>query len=694
MESTRQLIFTLRFSLLSIFILLFVSTTVLLVSIFVFHINEVALNAALLLLDKTSFSIMYDLNSQLHPAEEVSEFSANNIEEKVIDVTNKNEIIPYLIHILKRIPIAQAAYWGDVQGNFVYAGRQPDGGYLVEILNRRTNPATDNYFFMDNNHKTIKHTTGPIFFDPRNRPWFKLAIEAKRPVWTDVYLYNQTFVGTTVATAAYNVKDQPVGVFGIDVKLETLSQYLSKQKIGRNGEVFIIDSQGKVIASQEELAAQAVPASSVKLKSIKDIFKPYLEDAFAIYKKTSKPLFEFETNDKTYLASFRKLPIFARNGWMISIVDLSSDYTDKIHKVELFYIFIFFCIFLIGIGLMSHLVTLIVKPIKSLVKETEKIKNFDLEGTRKVISRIKEVIELSDAISSMRRGLRSFQRYVPAGLVRQLIKTGEDAEVGGSKRKLAIFFSDIKDFTVITEKYESHKLVRQICEYFEAITRIIIEEKGTIDKYIGDSIMAFWGAPMSVFNPCHHAAEATLRCKKQLDSLNTEWKAKKRPAIATYFGLHFGEVIVGSIGSSERLNYTALGDSVNITSRIVSANKHYGTSILVTETVYQQIKNEFILRFVDDVMFKGKGESIKIYELISDSRKGLLFNVDAFEEKFLEAFAAYQSQKWKKAIALFELCLKIYPKDKVCLVFIERCKKFETISPPSKWKGIWRLTEK
>lgn len=693
-DKTKKIIVTLRFSLLSIFIMLFVVTISILISIFLFHLNEIATNAALLLLDKTSYSMMYDLDSQLRPAENASQFSANNIREKVLDVKNRNEIMPYMIHLLKRLPLAQSVYWADMDGNFYYAAKQPDGGFLVEFIDRTTSPPTDLYIFLDQNHNIIKQTPGPMTFDPRSRLWFNLALKERHPVWTDAYLYSQSYLGTTVATPAIEENGTPVGVFGVDVRLGTLSQYLSKQKIGKHGEVFIIDKTGKVIASQEELSTESAPSQSINLKNIHDIYKPYLENAFDVYLKEGQSLFEFESNGQIYLASFKLLPVFAENGWMLVLVDLSTDFTEKIHKIELFYIIIFLLVFLIGLALMSHLVTRVVNPIKLLVKETERIKNFELEGPRRVFSRIKEVIELSDSIYAMRRGLRSFQKYVPAGLVRQLIKTGEDAEIGGSKRKLAIFFSDIEDFTLITEKYESHKLVKQICDYFENLTHIIIEDKGTIDKYIGDSIMAFWGAPMIVHNPCHRAAQAALNCIARLKELNKEWALRKKPVFLTYMGIHFGDAIVGSLGSSERLNYTALGDSVNIASRLVNANKIYGTTILVSETVYHQIKDAFVLRFVDVVMLKGKDESLEIYELLGEAKQSILFDINAYQYKFAEAFMEYQHRKWKRAITLFNQCLKIYPKDTLAPIFIERCKRFEEDPPPANWRGIWRFSEK
>ena len=242
--------------------------------------------------------------------------------------------------------------------------------------------------------------------------------------------------------------------------------------------------------------------------------------------------------------------------------------------------------------------------------ETENIKEFNLDGEIKINSRIKEVINLKDAIHSMKIGLKLFQKYIPKVLVRQLIESGEDIRIGGVRKKLAIFFSDIKNFTTISEKTDPNLLMLQMGEYFEALTQIIINEKGTIDKYIGDSIMAFWGSPLPDVNPCHHAAKAALRCQKKLDMLNAQWANKGNNTFYTRIGIHTGDAIVGNVGSTERFSYTAIGDSINVASRLEEINKNYKTKIIVSDAMYEEIKDQFILRMIDCVVVKGRSQSI------------------------------------------------------------------------------------
>jgi adenylate cyclase len=328
-----------------------------------------------------------------------------------------------------------------------------------------------------------------------------------------------------------------------------------------------------------------------------------------------------------------------------------------------------------------------VKPIKKLAAETEKIKNFNLDSDIPIKSKIKEVIYLRDAIRSMKIGLKLFQRYIPKVLVRQLIESGEDIRVGGIRKKLVVFFSDIENFTTITEKTEPNQLIIQMSEYFEELTQIIINEKGTLDKYIGDSIMAFWGSPLPVRRPCHHAANTALRCQLKLNELNAIWTKKGNSVLLTRIGIHIGDAIVGNLGSSERLNYTAIGDSINIASRLEEINKNYKTKIIVSDTVYEEIKDQFILRLIDCVVVKGRTQSCHIYELLGNDIQKIEFDLVAYIPLFNQGFLAYKQQRWTDAIIAFTRCLEIYPKDTIAPIFIIRCQHFKSEPPASGWDG-------
>ena len=691
----KNIVVSLRFSLLAIFISIFIMMMILLVSIFYLHTSDLINNASVLLLDETSDTVLQEIDSHIDPVVASVEFSIGNIQTRVVDIRDKNETMNYLMHILAKLPLAQGIYFADMNGNFIYAKKEMDGNIVTGYVDHEMKTSTNTMIKYDSLFRETQRSTSSIHYDPRQQVWFKLAMQNKKPVWTNVYSYapKKTLLGISLVVMITH-ENSPLGVFGVDVRLDNLARYISQKKIGQLGEVIIFDRLGNVIIAPE--FAQ-VDFTVEKMNQFKNLFfttEPWIKKAFDIYRHTSQHIFLFKSAGVDYMASFNPIPLFADKGWIVGIIDPAFDFTKKVHKIELFYMLANLLIFMLGIVFVSQLVTRVVVPIKKLVKETERIKDFNLDGGSHVISRIKEVREIANAVDGMKFGLRSFQKYVPASLVRLLIKAGEDARIGGTKRELALFFSDIKDFTAITEKMESNQLLQQICEYLDAFSHIITEEQGTIDKFIGDSIMAFWGAPLYVKSPSQHAARSALVAMERLQKMNDDWSKEHQAQFITRIGLHFGEVIVGNLGSSERLNYTVLGDNVNIASRLVSANKLYGTSILTSEAVYEKIKHDFVLRLVDHVRFKGKVERIAIYELLGETTTSISFDLDTYRRLYLKAFADYQQRKWDEAIAGFKACLEINTQDTLALLFIKRCQAYKINPPEAKWDGAWQMSEK
>ncbi|WP_269458327.1 adenylate/guanylate cyclase domain-containing protein [Legionella waltersii] len=181
---------------------------------------------------------------------------------------------------------------------------------------------------------------------------------------------------------------------------------------------------------------------------------------------------------------------------------------------------------------------------------------------------------------------------------------------------MTAFFSDIRNFTDISENMDAESLMLHLCDYFEELSKIITSENGTIDKYIGDAIMAFWGAPIEDESHCLKACNAALKCQLRLNELNEQWEKQKKPKLLTGIGIHTGSAIIGNIGSSSRLNYTAIGDTINTASRLESLSKQYGSVIVVSEDVVNATQDHFEFRFLEQVSIRGKTGSYKIYELV------------------------------------------------------------------------------
>lgn len=341
---------------------------------------------------------------------------------------------------------------------------------------------------------------------------------------------------------------------------------------------------------------------------------------------------------------------------------------------------------LLSSGIIYILFKMITSPIKGLVDETEKIKNFQLDEPIKISSSLSEVRELIDAMGSMKIGLQSFRKYIPAQLVRQLIESKQAAEVSGQRRNLTIFFSDITDFTTISEQLTPNELASQLAEYLGAMSSIIIDHGGTIDKYIGDAIMAFWGAPIEVKDHANQACLAALDCQKKVKQLAIKWAAEGKPIFNVRIGINTGEIIVGNLGSSHRLSYTVMGDAVNLTNRLEGLNKEYNTHILIGQATLNELPDDYAYRLVDIVVVKGKTEPVPIYELVAI--KGDITSLDAeFLHLFSQAVKFYVERDWARAKIRFAKLLLTKPGDHACEIFIQRCEEYEKNPPPEDWGG-------
>lgn len=390
-------------------------------------------------------------------------------------------------------------------------------------------------------------------------------------------------------------------------------------------------------------------------------------------------------------------PIFTSSGKIDGIVGIDVSAKNVIEH-ELYYkIMVYVLSTAVGLLMLPlgfFIARSVRQPLAQLTVEMEKIRNFDLDGDIKITSRIHEINSMAQQLDSMKRGLRSFKKYVPADLVRELIELGVDAKLGGEKKNLTIFFSDIANFTTMSEKLSPESLVTFLSEYLNVMNLSLLENYATVDKYIGDSVMAFFGAPRFMDKHAVNSCLAALACQQHIEQLNQSWKARGLElAFNTRIGIHTGDVVVANIGSDARMNYTIIGDSVNLASRIESANKFYDTKILISETTYQEVKDYFVTRLIDDVMVIGKANSIRIYELIA--HKDTVANEKLQQiERYQDAFQLYTKGLFAEAISILEELISKTPSDRVTQLLFERCQNYIAVPPALDWQGHYILPYK
>ncbi len=555
------------------------------------------------------------------------------------------------------------------QSNFISKPNTPlpkNAAYYWQAIILSSGNPTETTYYLDKNFNVLASESFlQEHFDARDRPWYIGAKKTKGLYWSPVYKFFETNnYGITVSEPLFDSSEAVFGVVGIDLSFDLLSNFFAEQTIGKRGKTFILDSKGEVIIPESEA------------KYFKTISPEVISAAFQSYQKTKVKSFEIKWKGVSYLCDFEPFALKNKEDWLVAVIVPSDDFFAKLRATQQSAILIVFIILGIsGLGVV-YLATRLSRPIVLLAKEVDKVRHLDFSKEARVASRVKEIYLMDYAISQLRSAMQSFTRYVPKEIVQALFAQNKEIKLGGEKKEVAVFFSDIEGFTSITEEQQTETLMALLAEYFDGMSKIILTAKGTIDKYIGDSVMAFWGAPTPEPKQAALCAETALLCHAFVQAFNRRCKEKNQPLFKTRFGINSGVAIVGNIGTPERMNYTLIGDMVNAASRIQQKNKVYSTSILMGEAIRKQLDDRFVIRPIDKVEVKGKKEKIALFELMA--MKGGPVEISPAKEtldlamRFTKAFDAFQADRKGEAKQLFEELHRDFPNDLPTQLYLER----------------------
>jgi len=287
----------------------------------------------------------------------------------------------------------------------------------------------------------------------------------------------------------------------------------------------------------------------------------------------------------------------------------------------------------------------------------------------------------------------AFQYYLTASVVEEMLQNPDKLKLGGEKKDLTVLFSDIRGFTSISERMTPDGLVKFLNEYLTKMTDIVFKYDGLLDKYMGDAIMAIWGAPLDQPDHVRRACLTALDMVEELHRLQKKWNAEGMPFLNIGIGVNAGPMVVGNMGSDRRFDYTVMGDSVNLGSRLEGLNKLYGTNIIVSEMTYDRVRDEFWTRELDLVRVKGKNQPVKIFELLSLT-KTASSDQRTLAEGFHVALAEYRKRGWDKAREEFQKVLARFPHDGPAKLYLERCETLSKTPPPPDWDGVYTMTTK
>jgi adenylate cyclase len=389
-----------------------------------------------------------------------------------------------------------------------------------------------------------------------------------------------------------------------------------------------------------------------------------------------------------FLTTFRAFPKPKTQDWIVGIVVPRSFYLGKLTEMR-------DRLLLVSLGIMLALLAiggLILRAVKraqaQIARESMKMNRFDFSPAS-TAAPFRDVSYVLESLEQAKTAMRSMGKYVPIDLVRRLYHEKSEPALGADAMDISIMFTDIKNFATISEQLDADVLAVALGRYLDSMTRIIQQEtRGTIDKYIGDSIMTIWNAPEPVPDHPRMACLAALRCRAAARALwqSPDWSGL--PPFDTRFGLHRDTERVGHFGAPDRMNYTAIGDGVNLASRLEGLNKQYGTSIIVSEAIAESARDHFDFRLLDLVAVKGKTRAVRIYELLGN--KGECGNAADIFANYEKAFVAYTERDFAGAIAI----LQNQNGDPPSAVLAERCRAFLEEPPPADWRGVYAASEK
>jgi adenylate cyclase len=534
--------------------------------------------------------------------------------------------------------------------------------------------------------------------------WYKLAFIDDGEQWTNIYrspLSRQLGVSTY---APIDPSNPGRGTLGVTIELSRLNSFINAINLPHKGTIFLTNFARELVAVRgADINAVSNPQNDAFLGKIDDSLDPLIiaaceglgEQGIVLGKlaEASQISVADALGGEGYLISLAPLPQMG----LVAVVVLSAeDVLGGIARDTR--------LLMAGLAVLILLVALVTalvarhwlgNPLVAITRKLRRIEALEFGGMQPVPSRLRELRTLDDALHRMGTSLASFSRYVPIELVRDMVSQGIPAELGGERRDMTLLFADLAGFTSITERL-GDEVVPFLAGFLDAASQAVQTEHGTIDKFMGDAVMAFWGAPVPRTNHALLACRAALKLRDLVVALDTDYRAKGLPGIDARVGLNTGQAVVGNVGSRSRLNYTALGDIVNVASRLEGLNKLYGTHILIGEHTRAQAGVHIHARLVDYVAVKGKQQGEAVFELLGLADAG---DSGREAEPWLTAYAAglaaYRAGDWADAEIHFTRAdhLRVGG-DAPAIQMRARCQHFSHHPPDAHWDGLMHALDK
>ncbi|WMT72447.1 ABC transporter substrate-binding protein [Bradyrhizobium sp. Ash2021] len=480
-----------------------------------------------------------------------------------------------------------------------------------------------------------------------------------------------------------------IGCASVNITMNVLSRFLDEHRTSVRSTTLIADrNNGKIIAFPNEQKGVRVENGKLKIATLADIDDPDVREASRQHAgaDTDSLVFRSPANGEDLIAAFANFPDGFGQPWQVITLTPIDDFVGTLKATNRLIMVVIVILTTIELFFIYFASTRLSRPVENVAEQLQAIEGlrFDMPVARP--SNIREIARLESAASLLRNSLQSFSSFVPLDIVRQLIKSGIPLALGVEPRVLTVFFSDLENFSSHSETLAPADLLLQISTYLEEVSGAISEEGGTVDKFIGDGVMAFWNAPVQRTDHVLRGCAGALRAARRMERVNDAWEAEGRPRIHIRIGLNCANVLVGNVGSSARLSYTALGDGVNVAARLEGINKVFGTTICISDSIYDQVQAEILVRPLKRVQVKGRKTEFMIYELLalrrSDDPELMMRDRDAeLSAMTWKASQLMDAGEFPAAERAYRTILESFPDDPLAKLMLKDCAESPPIVP-------------
>jgi adenylate cyclase len=619
-------------------------------------------------------------------------------------VTRLNTLLVPLMMVFPDMSSLQIA---NARGDGFLIIRLENGRIRNRVVSRQSWGTRTLWFDVDQDGRPASPEWQEVDYEPRTRAWYVglKDLPDAEVFWTEPYIFFTT--KDLGITASVKWHDQGMEyVFAVDILLTSITDFTQRDttQLSKHSQTAIYTKDWLVVGlprherfrDQESIhRALLLHIDKIEIPELKAALKEVNADKEIgqTIRKSGQGIFSYKSQGDSWWAGVTSYPLGQRRQLWIGILVPNNDLLEGITQLRIYLLAATLVTLLAALAYSFLLARSYSRPLEALALQSRRISDLDFHTDAKIEANLHEFKQLEEAQAQSLAALQSFSRYVPIEIVKELVAKGEVARIGGHKETLTILFTDIADFTNISEGMSPEALTNHLAGYFQAMIDALHHHGATVDKIVGDAIVAFWGAPTPMPDQADRAIQAVLECRDTLESLNQTWRALGLPELPTRFGLATGPVVVGNMGAPTRLAYTVLGDTVNLASRLEGLNKVYGTTILVDLGTQQAGGDRYAMRHLDRIIVKGKTQATDIFELLGETGKVSTVKLAA-ARRYEAAWEQYRGGNFLKALEELAGCEAESGPDPAVERLRQLCEACRQQPPGKDWDGISRMMTK